>query len=364
MDLRKAFDTVSHDILLKKLRHYGVGGVVYNLLKSYLTERKQFVYINGSYSTTQTIQFGVPQGSNLGPILVSIYVNDMFNIFDFSPVLYADDTCLYVKASKEKDLESLMNRKVEIANRWMTANKLTINATKSSALLITPGAKTATQTPKIVCDGLPIAVNSNVKYLVLWIDENLKFDIHLKFVERKIACAVGMFNKLKCYFPKEILLQLYHALIYPHLLYAIPIWGSIYKSYLHKISILRNKAVKIVTQTKWNSSANFSCTNLKFLKLNKLHLYEVGKIMYNLYHKQHPYNLNQYFSKSNVRHSRPTRCSSSHMLTIPLMKTTKLQQSFLYQGVKTWNSIPHNIKNSSFSKFKSDSKQFFLTTFN
>ena len=122
MDLRKAFDTVSYDILLKKLHHYGVCGVVYNLLKSYLTERKQFVYINGSCSTTKTIQFGVPQGSNLGPLLFSIYINDIFNIFEFSPVLYADDTCLCIKASKEKDLETLMNREIEIANRWMLAN--------------------------------------------------------------------------------------------------------------------------------------------------------------------------------------------------------------------------------------------------
>ena len=106
LDLRKAFDTVSHDLLLKKLHHYGVRGVVYNLLKSYLTERKQFVYINASYSTTKTIQFGVPRGSNLGTILFSIYVNDIFNIFDFTPVLYANDACLYVKASKEKDLET------------------------------------------------------------------------------------------------------------------------------------------------------------------------------------------------------------------------------------------------------------------
>ena len=131
-----------------------------------------------------------------------------------------------------------------------------------------------------------------------------------------------------------------------------------------KFLFSKTKPLKIVTQTKWNTSANSSYTNLKVLKLNKLYLHEVGKIMYNLYHKQHPHNLNQYFSKSNVRHSRPTRCSSSLMFTIPLTKTTKLQQSFLYQGVKTWNSIPHNIKNSSFSKFKSDSKQFFLTTFN
>ena len=118
LDLRKACDTVSHDTrTLKKLLHCGVRGVVYNLLKSYLTERKQFVYINGSYSTTKMIQFGVPHRSNLGPILFSIYVYNIFNIFDFTPVLYADDTCLYIKASKEKDLESLMNREVETANR-------------------------------------------------------------------------------------------------------------------------------------------------------------------------------------------------------------------------------------------------------
>ena len=86
--------------------------------------------------------------------------------------------------------------------------------------------------------------------------DNLNFDIHLKFVERKIAEAVGILNELKSHFPKKTLLQLYHVLIYLHLLYAISIWGSAYKSYLHNISIFQTKAVKIVTQTKWNSSAN------------------------------------------------------------------------------------------------------------
>ena len=108
--------------------------MVYNLLKYNLHNgRKLFVYINGSYSTTKTIQFDVPQGSNLGPILFSNYVNDIFNIFDFTPVLYTDDTCLYVKASKEKDLESLMSREVEIANLWMKLNKLTIKGGESSS---------------------------------------------------------------------------------------------------------------------------------------------------------------------------------------------------------------------------------------
>ena len=108
------------------LYYYGFHGLVHNLLKSYLIGRKQFVYINESYSTTKTIQFCVPQGSNLGAILFSIYVDDIFNIFYFTPVLYTDDNFLYVKVSNEKDLETLMNRKVEIANLWMNANRLTI----------------------------------------------------------------------------------------------------------------------------------------------------------------------------------------------------------------------------------------------
>ena len=130
-------------------------------------------------------------------------------------------------------------------------------------------------------------------------------------------------------------MQLCHALNYPHFLYAIPIWDSICKSYLYKISILQDIAVRIVTQTKWNSKANPSYTNLKVLKLNNLYQNGVGKIMYNLYHEQHPCKLNQYFTQSKVRHSRPTHRSTSLTFTIPFMKNTKQQQSFLYHNVKT-----------------------------
>ena len=173
----------------------------------------------------------------------SLFTSAIYLTFVTLLLCYTLMTLVYMsKLQKKKDLESLMNREVEIANCWIKANKLTINATKSSALVITSGAKTATQKPKILCDGLPIAVNSNVKYLGLWIDKNLKFDIHLKFVERKIACAVGILNKSTCYFSKEILLQLYHALIYSHLLYAVSIWCSTYKSYIRKIFILQKQS--------------------------------------------------------------------------------------------------------------------------
>jgi retron-type reverse transcriptase len=94
LDLKKAFDTVNHSILLHKLDHYGIRGVCHKLLSSYLNNRKQYVCISGSISNKVDIEFGVPQGSVLGPLLFILYVNDIQNALNTSPRLFADDTCL------------------------------------------------------------------------------------------------------------------------------------------------------------------------------------------------------------------------------------------------------------------------------
>ena len=213
LDLKKAFDTVSHDILLLKLDHYGIRGNAYNLLKTYLTGRKQFVSVNEVISSTVDIEYGVPQGSNLGPILFSIYVNDFFNTYDSAPILYADDTCIKVEAETTNDLELLLNQAIEKASNWMKANKLTINAAKSKIMIINSTTKNETQYLDVRHEGQLIEQTQNVKYLGPWIDDKLKFNVHIKNIERKIACAVGILYKLNSFFPTEVLLQLYHALI-------------------------------------------------------------------------------------------------------------------------------------------------------
>jgi len=139
------------------------------------------------------------------------------------PVLYADDTCSNISAQNEEELQALFNRDVNKAHHWMTANKLTINTDKSNALIISSESKNISQIINIFCEGRYIKVQKNVKYLGIWLDEKINFEKLLKHLERKIACGVGILTKLKYYFPKEVLLQLYHALIYLHLLYAIPI---------------------------------------------------------------------------------------------------------------------------------------------
>ena len=134
LDLLKAFDTVSHKRLLLKLEHYGIRGTALALLKSYLTNRMQFVNIDGFSSSLKEISIGVPLGSILGPLLYIINVNDFQYAVECTPRLYADDTCLLIQKSNLDDLQTAVDAEMDKISNWMVVNKLTINPKKSSIL--------------------------------------------------------------------------------------------------------------------------------------------------------------------------------------------------------------------------------------
>ena len=117
MDLKKAFDTVNHEKLLHKLYHYGIGGPIYELLTSYLSERKQFVYANNFQSELQQVTFGIPQCSIFGQLLFLIYINDLRNVLNSTPRLFADDTCLLCSRNNLDDLQIISNNALDILNR-------------------------------------------------------------------------------------------------------------------------------------------------------------------------------------------------------------------------------------------------------
>ena len=137
LDLSKAFDTVNHQILLNKLKYYGLQQSEYNGFQSYLSNRKQQVHANGVASDTRFISTGVPQGSILGPLLFTIFINDLpKNSTFFSTRLYADDTFLTASGN---DLDSLLreiNNNLPAVYEWSCSNKLTLNLTKLSFLFL------------------------------------------------------------------------------------------------------------------------------------------------------------------------------------------------------------------------------------
>ena len=137
-DLRKAFDTVSHQRLLLKLEHYGIRGIALQLLTNYLTDRMQFVNINNLCSNLECLTMGAPQGSILGPSLYIIYVNDFQYAVDCTPRLYADDICSLTEAKAAQEVKNSINNEMIKVTNWMISNQLTINLQKSSLLIIQP----------------------------------------------------------------------------------------------------------------------------------------------------------------------------------------------------------------------------------
>ena len=136
LDLKKAFETVDHNILIHKLHHLGISNNNLNFFKDYLCNRLQYVNFNGHESKPLSIRYSVPQGSNLGPILFIIYVNDLKNsINKLNNILFADDTCLFASGSNLNVLIDVINRKLVSVNNWLKANKLSLNVEKISYII-------------------------------------------------------------------------------------------------------------------------------------------------------------------------------------------------------------------------------------
>ena len=137
LDLKKAFGTVDHDILLSKMNLYGIQGTALNWFKSYLTNRTQRCFVNGSLSRICSLKCGVPQGTILGPLLFLIYINDLPNcLTSCQPRMYADDTHIKYAVVDVNLIQSNLNHDLDNLNKWLISNKLTLNSAKTEFMLI------------------------------------------------------------------------------------------------------------------------------------------------------------------------------------------------------------------------------------
>ena len=165
MDLRKAFDTVSHKILLQKLSHDGMSGPAYKLIENYLHSRQQFVSINNYNSSSKPIQIGVPQGSILGPLLFLMYINDLPNATSSKPRFFADDACFVLSNSSPSLLETDRNLEMQNLKIWCNANKLQINPQKSFALTVPLKLTSPSLDLNIYCNDCLMGCQNSCKYL-------------------------------------------------------------------------------------------------------------------------------------------------------------------------------------------------------
>ena len=246
LDLSKAFDIVNHSILLSKLDLYGIQGNENLWLRSYLSNRKQKVFVNGVESNLLSVNSGVPQGSILGPFLFLIYANDFDKATNYSLRLFADDTSL---TATGKDLDVLLQRinsELPAVYEWLCSNRLTLNLSKTKYLVFQPRQKMNLNLylPLKLGDQY-LEQSFSVKYLGLITDCFLSWHEHIYHISGKISKSVNIIAKLKSYVTSQSL-SIYYALVYPYLTYGCVLWGNNYEAPLSQLVRLQNKVVRII----------------------------------------------------------------------------------------------------------------------
>ena len=185
LDFSKAFDTVNHAILVRKLEHYGIRGIDKDWFVSYLSNRKQFTSIGNTNSGELPISCGVPQGSVLGPLLFLIYINDLCNCTNALDLhLFADDSNLFFCHKSLVCLEKIINTELAHVETWLNTNKLSLNISKSNFVIFHPPQKKVNDPIKLCVNNTLLEEKNHVKYLGIMMDNNLNWKSHATYIEK------------------------------------------------------------------------------------------------------------------------------------------------------------------------------------
>ena len=361
LDLSKAFDTLNHSILLDKLNYYGIRGTALNLIKNYLSDRKQFVHYNNVDSEHQNISCGVPQGSILGPLLFIIYINDIVNVSDLIYlILYADDTNVFVSHESPIEASRIANVEISKLNIWFKINKLSLNVKKTKAMFFSPKKEVFNnEGVNLSINDIPIDVTDHTKFLGVTIDNKLDWSKHISFINNKISKSVGILCKARHKLFTSALISLYNTLVLPYLTYCIVIWGKTYKKLMRSVFILHKKIMRIITFSDYRAHTNELFKKHKVLKFESLYDYFSGILMYKSYHRTLPSFYNDFFAYNNFNHSYNTRYGNDYQL--PKRRSTRLSFSVQTYGPPIWNNLPINIKDSkSLDTFKRNLKKHLI----
>ena len=333
VDFKKAFDTVSHDVLLAKLEHFGVRGRALQWFHTYLTQRKMFVDFNGAYSSQKIINVGVPQGSVLGPFLFLLYINDIVNTSRILKyVLYADDTAILYSNSDFYKLLNIFNHELEIFNTWTRANKIVLNYDKTKFMIVTR-KQYCKNSASLKINDIPIGQVKFYKYLGVTIDDRLSFNEHANCLSSKLSSVLGVLRSLS-FLPRYVLQLIYYSLGHSALMYGIVVWGSASSSIVNPIFILQKKIIRVITCNSWYAHTSPIFKELKVLKFHDLYELQMLSLMYRILFLNHmPYAKERILS-NNVNTSHMTR---NNNLRLPIFEKTFTQRSFYYCGPKLWN---------------------------
>ena len=359
LDFSKAFDTVDHNILLKKLYKYGICGVELLWFEDYLSNRMQYVTYNNHKSSREKITCGVPQGSILGPILFLLYINDLASVSEFCfSVLFADDTNMFITGKDMNVLCRQLNEDLRNIQEWLQCNKLSLNVLKTHYMVFTPKNKLIDDIEVKIHD-VPIQRVYTAKFLGVQIDSKLTWKMHIEYTCKKLSKCVGILCKARKKLYKSTLISLYYSFAYPYFIYCNHVWGTNYPSCLERIYLIQKKLIRIITCSPFRAHTGPLYFANKILNVYDINDYIIGSFMYECLYGTIPEIFRNYFQRNADVHDHNLR--NANDLYVPYGRLDIRKFSIKIAGANLWNSLPSFVKNSqSIHIFKKNMRHYLV----
>lgn len=353
LDLRKAFDSVDHRILLGKLAKLGLTENELQLLESYLTHRTQSVKIGTKRSSTRRLPpIAVPQGSRVGPVLFNFTTNDMHQLELCGEVqLFADDTAVKYRAKSLEQLRRDIQHDLTLISEWLTNNKLKANSEKTKFMVFSKSERGATQ-----IDQFDFLISLNEKriqrvrsyeYLGVVIDDKMHWNAHIDKVRDDISPYVFALRKMRPYVSESTASQVYNAFVASRLVYASPVWRTAPNYKLQTLRVLQHSAIKTIRRLPWLTSSS-SLFSPKLLSIDNLILLRLLLYVHKIVNDEIRHNFNLQLI-SNM-HSYPTRNNQNYYVDQRGGRT--VEADILKHGLYRYNQLPAELKQEGSIIFK------------
>ena len=358
VDFAKAFDVIDHHLLLRKLALYKISDHALSLVESFLTNRYHTVFLGKEQSGFLTQKFGVPQGSVLGPLLFSLYINDLpLFITKGLCELFADDTSIH---SSHSDLKQVANSLQDNANqlvKWTELNHMSINEQKTKCMIITSRQKRQNMTfviPPIYVSNTIINEVDTHKVLGVTVDNNLSWSPHIDSLYKRVSQKLFQLSKIKHYLDFNARKHFYHAYIQSVIDYASTLYDMSSANSLKPLSRIHKRTLKVLL-LKSSTLSFHDYSKLDILPLSYHLKYNKAVMMFRIMNGFAPSTLTARFPLNKSRYT--------DNIIIPRPRLDLYKSSLTYSGGTLWNSLPKSIKNKSIiGSFKRTYKSYLLGT--
>ena len=347
LDLSAAFDLVDPDLLLEKLKWYKFDDDTIAWVRSYMSYRQQAVWIDCCLSSFLDCPVGVPQGSNLGPLLFLIFYNDLPLIVNHCSIdAYADDSTMTVSAKSVADIGTHLTEDCKLVADWMVGNRLQLNADKTHLLTVGTEARLRIQNDQVSVHmgGIDLKRCEDSELLLgCHIEPHLKWHKHVDYLLGKLQTRIHVLEKLGSTVPMNIRKKMVEGLFNSILIYCLPVFGGCGKGDLDALQVVQNKAVRLVTQSGIRTSRQELFSEVDWLTVRQLICYHSALCTFRILKFKEPEYLYSFMSRKN----------RSNRIIVPHSTLTLMRNSYCYRGSVEWNILPDNIRScQSIRSFK------------